>query len=319
MPGSCLMVSLKGFHLTESEKEFLVSHSIAGVILFKKNIQSFKQVYELCREIKSLTEPPMLIGVDLEGGEINRFSHLKPWPSPKELRGLELSQVSNIACSMAKKLNLLGIDVNFAPVVDLLIRDNPLLKNRRMGDTTEEILKNAGAFLKGCQEGGIIPCLKHFPGHGGVREDSHKLLPKDFRTFPELAPQLSIFQTLFQTYPCWVMTAHIEFPKIEKTPATFSPKLLREELRNKRAFKGLLVSDDIDMEALKSFSSGEKFFFAHKRRLSTRFNLSERRKPKRDCTIFCPQSREKKRASKRASRVFKAPFKNSIQKKEAPS
>ena len=262
MPGSCLMVGLKGFSLTETEKKFLVSNQIAGVILFKRNIQSFEQVYDLCRELKSLLKPPPLIAVDMEGGEVNRFSHLKPWPSPKELRVLEPNQVSAIAQSMAKQLSLLGIDANFAPVVDLLTTGNPLLEDRVFGDTEEDIINYAGAFLKGFMKEGVIPCLKHFPGHGGVSGDSHKILPKDFRSLKELKPQLDTFQTLFMTYSCWIMTAHIEFPKIEKLPATFSPKLLKEELKGRRAFKGLLVSDDIDMEALNDFSSGEKFFSA---------------------------------------------------------
>ena len=264
MLGSCLMMGLRGFCLTETEKDFLMSQNIAGVILFKRNIQSFKQVYKLCQELKSLNDPPLLIGVDMEGGAVNRFSHLKSWPSPKELRSLKLSQISSIAYSMSKKLNLLGIDINFAPVVDLLITHSPLLENRIMGESKEEILKTAGAFLKGFKKGGAIPCLKHFPGHGGVCQDSHDILPKDFRNLQDLAPQLAIFQNLFQAYSCWIMTAHIEFPKIEKGPATFSPQLLKEELRNRMGFQGLLLSDDIDMGALKAFSSGEKFCFALK-------------------------------------------------------
>lgn len=256
------MIGVKGFSLTEREKEFLVSNHIAGVILFKRNIQSFKQVYDLCLELKSLTDPPLLIAVDMEGGEVNRFSHLNLWPSPRSLRNLTLDQVSTIACSMARQLNLLGVDINFAPVVDLLTVKNPLLENRVFGETKKDIVAYAGAFLKGFREEGIIPCLKHFPGHGGVGEDSHKVLPQDFRTLEELEAQLDIFQTLFREYPCWIMTAHVEFPKIEQLPATFSSKFLKKELRNQRAFQEILVSDDIDMEALNHFSSGEKFFSA---------------------------------------------------------
>ena len=173
-----------------------------------------------------------------------------------------------LACSLAKQLKLLGIDINFAPVVDLPITENPLLTSRVFGETKFEVIKYAGAFLKGLEEGKVIPCLKHFPGHGGVYEDSHKSLPKDFRTLKDMEAQLDIFQTLFKIYnSCWIMTAHIQFPKIENKPATFSSLLLQMELRGKRAFTGLVVSDDIDMEALKGFSSGEKFFYCFKRRL----------------------------------------------------
>ena len=267
MIGSCLMMGLKEASLTKEEKKFIISNNISGVVLFKRNLQSFKQIYELCSELKYLTNPPPLIAIDMEGGEVNRFSHLKeslPWPSPQVLRTLEPKQVFLIARSMAKQLHLLGIDINFAPVVDLLLMDSPLLKNRVFGKSKAEILKLAGPFIEGLIEGKMIPCLKHFPGHGGVQEDSHKILPKDHRQIKDLEPQLDIFQTLFEKYSCWIMTAHIEFPNIDKKPATFSQVLLKTELRTQRAFKGLLVSDDIDMSALDSFSSWEKFFQALK-------------------------------------------------------
>ena len=268
MIGSCLMIGLKAPQLTEEEKDFIVSNHVAGVILFKRNIQSFKQLYDLCFELKSLTHPSPLIAIDMEGGEVNRFSHLKEsfvWPSPQVLRRLDLKQVSFLAFSLAKQLKLLGVDINFAPVVDLPIVANPLLTSRIFGETKSEIIKYAGAFLKGLEQGQIISCLKHFPGHGGVQEDSHKSLPEDFRTLKDIQPQLEVFQALFETYKsCWIMTAHIQFPKIEKIPATFSSLFLQSELKTRRAFKGLVVSDDIDMEALGNFSSGEKFFYALK-------------------------------------------------------
>ena len=267
MPGSCLMIGLEGPSLLKEEKAFIVSNRIAGFLLFKRNLQSFRQVYELCSELKSLSKPSPLIAIDMEGGRVNRFSHLKesfPWPSPKVLRALRPKQVFLIARSMAKQLRVLGIDINFAPVVDLLSVDNPLLEDRVFGESKGEILQLASSFIEGLREEKRIPCLKHFPGHGGVREDSHKTLPKDPRQLKELESQLDIFQALFERYPCWIMTAHIEFSRIDQKPATFSKVFLREELREQRAFKGLVVSDDIDMKALEAFSSGEKFFYALK-------------------------------------------------------
>lgn len=268
MPGSCLMIGLQSVSLTKEEKDFIVSNNIAGVVLLKKNIKSFQQTYELCSELKSLTKPSPLIAIDMEGGEVNRFSHLKeshPWPSPKILSKFKPNHIFSIAKAMAGQLHVLGIDINFAPVVDLLlVEDNPLLKNRIFGESKEDILKCASHFMEGLIEGKLIPCLKHFPGHGGVSEDSHKTLPKDNRELKDLEPQLEIFQTLFEKSPCWIMTAHVEFSNIDKKPATFSKTFLKTELRTKRNFKGLLVSDDIDMGALEDFSSGECFFHALK-------------------------------------------------------
>ena len=290
MPGSSLMMSLQGLSLLEEEKAFIVSNNIAGVVLFKRNLQSFKQIYELCLDLKSLTKPSPLIAIDMEGGEVNRFSHLKesyPWPSPKTLKTLDSNQIFLIAKSMAKQLHALGIDINFAPVVDLPLVNNPLLTNRVFGKSKEEILKYASCFIEGLIEGKIIPCLKHFPGHGGVNEDSHKTLPRDNRHLKDLKSQLDIFQTLFEKYPtCWIMTAHVEFPNIDKKPATFSKVLLKTNLRNQQGFNGLLVSDDIDMEALKSFSIEERFFSGSERGLQLSYHLSKTRKSKRHYKTF---------------------------------
>ena len=266
-PGSCLMISLKGLSLLKEEKKFILSNHIAGVVLFQKNVQSFSQIYELCSEIKSLTRPPLLIAIDMEGGTINRFSLLKespPWPSPQILKTFPSRKISLMAKSMGRQLYALGIDINFAPVVDLPIVKSPLLKDRVFGQTKEEILKYSSPFIEGLIDAKLIPCLKHFPGHGGVSEDSHELLPKDSRQIKDLTSQLDIFTTLFNTYPCWIMTAHIEFTNIDKIPATFSNKILTDILKIHEGFKGILVSDDVDMKALEKFSLGERFFNAIK-------------------------------------------------------
>ena len=167
MIGSCLMIGLQGISLLREEKDFIISNNIAGVVLFKRNLQSFKQIYELCSELKSLTQPSPLIAIDMEGGEINRFSHLKesyPWPSPKVLRTLEPKQIFLIAESMARQLHLLGIDINFAPVVDLLLTDSPLLKNRVFGRSKDEILKFASPFIEGLIKEKSNPLFETFSG-----------------------------------------------------------------------------------------------------------------------------------------------------------
>ena len=261
------MMGLEGPSLLKEEKAFIISNNIAGLVLFKRNLQSFKQIYELCSELKSLTRPSPLIAIDMEGGEVNRFSHLKesiPWPSPQMLRALKPKPIFLIARSMARQLNLLGIDINFAPVVDLPLMDNSLLQTRVFGESKDEILKQTDPFVGGLIKGPVIPCLKHFPGHGGVSEDSHNVLPRDPRRLKDLESQLEIFHTLFKKYSCWIMTAHIVFPNIDKTPASFSKVLLKTHLKDQMGFKGLVVSDDIDMSALKDFPPGECFLQALK-------------------------------------------------------
>lgn len=262
--GTCLMRGLKGPELTKEERDYLISHEVAGIILFKRNILSFKQVYELCRELKELYPSnylPPLIAVDLEGGRVNRFSHLKeslPWPSAEKLGQLKPSEIFSMAEIMGQQLCALGIDINFAPVVDIPTGESILLRERTFGRNPETVISCAKAFTEGLTKGGIIPCLKHFPGHGGVSEDSHKILPKDKRTLEDKTA-LKPFEAL--KHCPLIMTAHIEFQN-ESAPATFSPYWLETVLRKQMGFQGVIVSDDIDMEALAPHSSAKRFIKA---------------------------------------------------------
>ncbi len=265
MIGSCLMLGLKSETLSEEEQFILTHYKVAGVILFKRNLKNFQQIHSLCQDIKSLSfktqEEAPLIAIDMEGGSVNRFSHIKeslPWPSAKILSQKSSDEIFAVAKTLGERLRFLGFDINFAPVVDLPSVKSSLLEGRTFGEDSQQIVERASSFIKGLQEGGVIPCLKHFPGHGAVKEDSHKTLPKDFRSLEELGPQIEIFKTLFQNKPICIMTAHIEFPCIEKTPASFSKVLLNEELKKRRGFSGLLISDDISMSALDGFSIVER-------------------------------------------------------------
>lgn len=263
MLGSCLMIGLKSTTLSKKEKQLIISQKIFGIILFKRNIESLRGLYDLCLEIKSLTDPAPLIAIDLEGGAVNRLSHLKQlpaWPSPKILRSYTTQKIENIAYNIGQYLFYLGIDINLAPVVDLLITENTLLKDRVLGLNPDEILKKAGAFVKGLNKANILACLKHFPSHGGVIEDSHKTFPKDFRSLKDIEDQLGIFQKLFKKYSCWIMTAHIKFPNIDNQACCFSKQLLQAELQKNLGFKQTIISDDIDMDALKEFSPEDIFF-----------------------------------------------------------
>ena len=262
---SALVVCLKGPELLKEEESFLKREKPAGLILFKRNIQSAKQAAGLIKRVKSLIKPPFFVSLDCEGGAVNRLSHLSEktlWPSPEEMSFFSPQKIFSTARQMASYLKLLGFDINFAPLVDIPIVSSPLLKTRIFGDSALVVERKAGAFMKGLLSKGILPCLKHFPGHGGVEQDSHETLPQDFRTLEELKPQIDLFEELLNKYTSAVMTAHVEFPKIEKIPATFSKKILTQILKTKRAFKGLVFSDDIDMKALKKFSPGESFFLA---------------------------------------------------------
>ena len=266
--GSCLMLGLKGPEISREEREFFLSCRPAGVILFQRNILSFKQTYELCRELKALypaRQAPLLTAVDLEGGGVNRFSRVKgafPWPSPENMGRLKPREVFSLAKIMGRQLRAMGIDINFAPVVDISRRrgKSAVLKGRVFSQDPEVLISRAGAFTEGLMKEGVLPCLKHFPGHGGVRGDSHKTLPRDGGTLKELAFQLRPFREL-QHCPL-IMTAHIEFKNIDPGPAGFSRRLLEDVLRRQIRFQGVIVSDDMDMKAVAGFPPVERFLKA---------------------------------------------------------
>ncbi|MCY4321084.1 MAG: beta-N-acetylhexosaminidase [Bdellovibrionaceae bacterium] len=308
MLGSCLMIALKGTALLKKEREFILRNQPAGVILFKRNIESLKQVFKLNQKIKALIKPSPLIAIDMEGGRVNRLSDLKgfkAWPSAKELGKKTPQEIFLTAKKQAHQLKELGFDINFAPVVDLPLVDSLILKTRTFGKKASSILRAGEAFLKGFQEEGLISCLKHFPGHGGVFEDSHESLPVDKRSLGELSAQLSIFQKLFKKYPSCIMTAHIEFPEIEKIPATFSKTFLTQILRKRLGFQGLIVSDDIDMKALKTFSPGETCFFALKAGCDMILSCQGLDKPLKAIRYFERQIQKKEELKKELKRARK--------------
>ena len=258
-----LFVSLRETKLSFEEKEFIKKESPAGVTFFKRNIHSKEQTKDLIHEIKSLSQEPLLAAVDCEGGLVNRLSHLGiEYPSPLELSSWKSEDIFKSTRSMGRELKSFGFDLNFAPVVDLPIVENPLLEKRVFGSSPDVVIEKAGVFIKGLLREGLYPCLKHFPGHGGVKEDSHLTLPKDPRSLEDLESQIHVFEALFKKNPCAIMTAHVVFSQIEKKPASFSKILLTEVLKQKKKFKGLVFSDDIDMGALKKYSLSESFFLA---------------------------------------------------------
>ena len=262
--GSCLMTGLKGPEISREEREFFLSCRPGGVILFRRNILSLKQTYALCRELKALYPPPALpplVAVDLEGGRVNRFSHIQegfPLPAPEEMGRLKPSEIFSLATILGRRLRALGIDINFAPVVDIPRKKSAVLKGRIFSLDPKTLIACAGAFTEGLMKEGVLPCLKHFPGHGGVRGDSHKTLPRDNRTLKEL--DLQPFREL--KFCPLIMTAHVEFKNIDPGPAVFSRRLLEDVLRRRIRFQGVIVSDDMDMKAVAGRPPGERFLKA---------------------------------------------------------
>ena len=259
-----IWTGIKGLSLSEEEKKNIKEWDISGLILFKRNIESLSQLFELCREIHSL-EPAPLIMMDREGGSVDRLRHLSDFPSypaPARLAELcSLEEIEKTAFYMAREMKALGICINFAPCVDVPSVSNPLFEGRLWGGFPEPISRKALFYFQGLKKAGVAACAKHFPGHGGVREDSHLQLPEDQRDRETLYRcDLLPFQKMIEAGVEMIMSAHVLYSKVDALmPATLSAVFLKEVLREKMGFQGLVVSDDLSMKALysKNFSLPE--------------------------------------------------------------
>src|SRR5210317_415732 len=250
-----LMLDLDGTSLTHQENELLLNQNVGGVILFARNISSRNQVQELCKEIRQIN-PGLLIAVDQEGGRVQRLKEgYTNLPSMQKLASFLNSDIdknipfaTDLGWLMASEVIASGLDISFAPVLDLDNSRSSVIGDRSIGDIPERVIVIASAFIAGMNQAGMQATGKHFPGHGGIFTDSHLTFSQDTRSLSELeSHDLLPFNALkFQLGA--IMTAHISFANIDKEIATFSTFWLQEILRKKIGFTGVIFSDDLSMK-----------------------------------------------------------------------
>ena len=252
------MVDLGGTGLTAEDRDLLRHPAVGGVILFSRNFQSPDQLRELTRSIHGLREPRLLIGVDQEGGRVQRFregfTRLPPAGRLGVLYGRNRRQArsaaSALAWLMAAELLAAGVDFSFAPVLDLDRGISQVIGDRGFGDRAEQVVELASAWVEGARLAGMAAVGKHFPGHGGVAADSHRELPADERSLADLLmDDLIPFERLIGHGLEALMPAHVIYPRIAPEPAGFSPFWLKDVLRGRLGFQGVVFSDDLNMAA----------------------------------------------------------------------
>ena len=272
--GQLLMVGVPGLSLDRSKLDFLGRIGIGGVVLFASNYESIDQLVELNNSIqKTVTNEayqgwPAWIAADHEGGRVQRFK--KPFTVfPPQAAWGELNSPKTCfeaGYVMAKELTSCGVNLNFAPVIDVLQHVGTAAIGDRAYSDQAEIVSNLGsATVRGLMKGGIFAVAKHFPGHGSVGVDSHTELPVCNKTVQELETVDWIpFRKVFRSRVEGVMTAHILYPKIDaERPATLSRRLLQEHLRKSLRFSKLIFSDDLEMAAIqKKYSLKDAAFLA---------------------------------------------------------
>lgn len=253
-----LMLGVAGASLSSEEREILRHPKVGGVILFTRNFQSPAQVAELIAAIHAVRNPPLLVAVDQEGGRVQRFrdgfTRLPPvgcLAAPYDqdpARGLALAETAGWL--MAAEMRGIGIDISFAPVLDLDRGVSEIIGNRAFHSRPEAVAELARAYVAGMRRAGMAATGKHFPGHGSVVADSHLELPRDERPWEALAGEdLLPFERLMSAGLDALMTAHVIYEPMDPLPASFSPFWIRKVIRERMGYDGVVFSDDLGMEA----------------------------------------------------------------------
>jgi beta-N-acetylhexosaminidase len=250
-----LMLDIDSTSLNNEEITLLQNPHVGGVILFSRNIVSNDQVSSLCKQIDEVN-PNILIAVDQEGGRVQRLNEgYTNLPSMKRLnfliqtnKELDNSFATDIGWLMASEVIASGLDISFAPVLDLDDSRSSVIGDRSIGDNPEQVIAIASAFIKGMNQAGMQATGKHFPGHGGIFADSHLTFSQDTRSLSELESHDLLPFDALKLQLGGIMTAHISFANIDKEIATFSKFWLQDILRKKIGFTGIIFSDDLSMK-----------------------------------------------------------------------
>jgi beta-N-acetylhexosaminidase len=237
------------------ELERLLERGVGGIILFKRNVGTPLEVAELVRAAKRRAKRPLLATIDQEGGAVARlregFTRVPPMRALGERRDAELARA--VGGVLGRELAAIGIDLDFAPVLDVDTNpDNPVIGARSFGREPERVAALGVALARGLMSAGVAPCGKHFPGHGDTRQDSHHELPHVEHDLARLRTvELVPFRAAIAAEFPALMTAHVVMDALDpEVPATMSRSVIRGVLRDELRFAGVVFTDDIDMRAI---------------------------------------------------------------------
>lgn len=253
-PARLLMIDLPGPRLDAATRAHLARFPFGGVCLFRRNIESVEQTAQLVREVRELLGPQAWVAVDQEGGMVARVLELPLAPAPMALAAtgsLELAQ--QVGAAVGRGLASLGINWNFAPCLDVNSNPhNPIIGERSFGHRPGPATDLALSWARGLQSSGVLATGKHFPGHGNTYQDSHLTLPTVDSPLEDLQQtEFYPFRQFIDQGFSSLMTAHLVFSALDAgLPATLSPRILTQLLRQEWGFTGLVVTDAMDMKAI---------------------------------------------------------------------
>jgi beta-N-acetylhexosaminidase len=267
--GQFFFIGLPGTELDRQTRELIEEIKPGGIILFGRNVESPQQVRELLDGARALVPTAPLCGVDQEGGLVDRLRQIfPPMPSARAIRQHgDLAGVRTLGQITGELLRMLGFDINFAPVMSIITQERSQLTNglysRSFGSSPGEVLGYTTVYMRGLQGTGCLGCLKHFPGIGAGAVDSHIEMPlvplsRDDLLAQDLAPYIELFQRADDRVRV-VMVSHGGFPNIDikkgttgglVEPASISPRIVTNLLRQELGYKHLVVTDDLEMGAI---------------------------------------------------------------------
>jgi len=252
-PGPLVMVDIEGTSLDATTATFLRDNQIRAVCLFRKNLGSEAEVRQLTADLRAVLGPLALIGIDQEGGSVARITFLPQAPAAMALGACDDEGLAGqVGAAVARGLRSLGINWNFAPVLDVNNNPaNPVIAERSFSADPDAVARLARAWMLGSLAEGVACCVKHFPGHGDTHVDSHHALPSVDKSLQQLeALELRPFRALAPLAPA-VMTAHIVYPQIDpEHPATLSKAVLGGVLREGIGYDGVVITDALMMKAV---------------------------------------------------------------------
>lgn len=244
-----LMVDVAGTWLTAEDRHLLRQPEVAGLIIFARNIEHPRQVRELTAAIRAV-RPELILAVDQEGGRVQRLRQgFVRLPAMRELahHADAIGLAEHCGWLMAAEVLAVGLDLSFAPVLDLDHGHSAVVGTRAFEGDPERATALAGAFVRGMNAAGMAACGKHFPGHGWAEADSHVAIPTDERSLEQIrACDLVPFARLAGQLAA-VMPAHVIYPQVDGNPAGFSRRWLQDILRGELGFEGVIFSDDLSM------------------------------------------------------------------------
>ena len=254
--GQVMMAGFGGSTVPVELRALAREWDLGGVVLFARNVEAPEQVAELTFAARGLArETPLWVGIDQEGGRVARLrAPFTEWPAMAHLgrQGAE-DPARRFARALAAELSAVGVNLDFAPVVDLFDESaDPVIGDRALSSDPDTVARLGASIVAGLQEGGVAACAKHFPGHGSVRVDSHEHLPVVEHDPERLrAHEMAPFRAAVAAEVAAVMTAHVVYPALDdERPATLSRTIVDGILRRECGHRGLVVTDDLEMGAI---------------------------------------------------------------------